>query len=385
MTTHEAIERVCELARTYVDQGRVADAKRRHAAVLSWQDADYIPLQFYASVPELNELPSYDHKEQWYDPAKSFVCQMTNVVSGAASGSDWVPGVRADTGVINVPSVFGVEFDVPTHTKPVATKFVPKEELQEFIIPDDVSGLGTMPRVVEHMEHHLAVLAEHGLADTVGVHHCDLQGSFDIAEQARGSDIFTDVYDDPPFVHHLMEQSVRAYVAVGKLCKKVSGEPAAGGNASGYWMEGQGGLRACDDTGILLSAAVFEEFVQPYHVKAFEPFGAGWIHYCGGIPDGSRPEGIHLHDLYLANPLLRGMNFTTGGDLGAEIRKLHEKRVAFLGGVGREQGETLGDYFRRVLDLCPGRKGIVFDASVGGEEAESACETWHALQDDILG
>ncbi len=384
MNAQEAVELVCELALRYVSESSVAAAKRRHAAVLSWRDADYIPMRFFAPVPELDELPVYDHHEQWYDPAKSFVTQMKGTVRAAASGSDWVHAIRADTGVVNAPSVFGIGFDVPTHTKPVATKFVPKEELKVFEVPDDIRGLGTVPRVIEHMQHHLNVLEKAGLAGTVGVHHCDLQGAFDIAEQARGSEIFVDLYDDPPFVHRLMEQSVKAYVALGKLCKEISGEPAVGGNANGYWME-TGGLRACDDTGILLSPPLFEEFVVPYLAKAFEPFQGGWIHYCGGIPDGSRPEGVHLHDLYLRNPLLKGMNFTTGGDLEAEIRKLNEHRVAFLGGVARESGESLEGYFRRVIEGCPGRKGIILDAAVGGNERAAAFETWHRLQDEILG
>ena len=145
----------------------------------------------------------------------------------------------------------------------------------------------------------------------VDVHHCDIQGPFDIACQALGPTIFTEIYDDPEFVHHLMNEATRAYIAVAQLCKTLQGEGETWGNASGFWMK-QGGVRVCDDSGILLSRACFEEFVFPYHAKALAPFGGGWLHYCGGVPGGGRAEGVHLHDMYCRIPGLRGLNSLRG-------------------------------------------------------------------------
>ena len=38
-----------------------------------------------------------------------------------------------------------------------------KEALAAFEVPDDLSGLGVLPRMIEHMRHHVAALRERGL------------------------------------------------------------------------------------------------------------------------------------------------------------------------------------------------------------------------------
>ena len=378
-----AIKYVCDLARPYLSAEYVARVKRRHAAMFRWEQADYLPLLYWKNVPELERLGCYAWDERWHEPAKSFLEQMKGVVQAAASGSDVVPAVRADTGVINGPALFGAGYAIPPHTRPVVNRRVPKAELAAFVLPEDITPLGVTPRILEHTQHHLQALRENGLEGLVGVHHPDTQGPFDIAAQARGHDIFTDFYDDPGFVHHLMEQSTRAYVALSRLCKRLQGEGETWGNASGLWMD-PGGVRLCDDSGILVSAASFQTFLEPYYGQAFEPFGGGWLHYCGGVPGGGRPEGLHLHDCYLRIPRLRGLNFTTGRDLAAEIRKLTASRIVYYGGYPRQKDEDLAAYFRRVLQFCPGRTGLIFTPEIRPEEADGFMLAWRKAQDELF-
>lgn len=383
MTPQEAVHLVCECAAKHLSPERIRQSKERHAALFRWEDADYLPLHFGVAVPALRDLPHYDWTEQFYEPAKSFVSQMSGVVQQLAGGADYVPSIRADMGVVNGPSLFGVEFVVPAHTKTVVSRYAPKADLAAFQLPGDIRALGTMPRVIEHTQAHQATLREHGLDKLITVHHCDIQGPFDIAEQARGHDLLTDFYEDPAFVHHMMEQATRAYIAMGLLCKELAGEGRTWGNANGYWMN-PGGVRMCDDSGILLSPGLFAEFVQPYQIRAFEAFGGGWLHYCGGVPDGNRQEGLHLHEHYLANPYLRGMNFTTGKDLLAEIRTIIAHRVNYIGGFRRLPGEGVEPYFRRLCGLCPGRKGMIVGANLQPEEKPGAIDLWHRVQDELI-
>ena len=384
MTVRDSVDRICEAARQFLSIDRIGKAKRRHADVFAWRRPDYLPILFNSELPELAELPEYNWKEQWEDPAKSFVMQMKGVLRQVADGTDFVPSVRADTGVINGPSLFGVGYRVPEHTKPVVDRYASKDDLADVDLPDDLSRLGVCPNIVEHMQSHKDALTAHGLLGLIGLHHCDTQGPFDIAAQSRGHDIFTDLYDDPDFTHHLMRQSVKAYVGLTRICRSISGETSSGASASGFWMD-RGGVRLCDDSGILLSGSLFEEFVLPYHTAALDAFGGGWIHYCGGVPGGGRVEGIHLHDYYLKIPNLKGLNFTTGYDLEAEVRKLFANRVAYVGGFPREPGESLKSYFTRIITLCPERKGLLFTAELRGDESKTAVAIWHGLQDSLPG
>ena len=383
MEIQEAISLVCELARTHIDPAAVRRAKERQAAVLAWEEPDYLPMSFGMPVPAMDALPYYDWAQQWDDPRKSFVEQMKGVIWMGATGADAVPEMRADLGVVCAPSLFGVGFVAPAHMKPMVNQFIAKDTLRDFVLPEDIRALGVMPRLIEHTAHHLALLREQGLTEVVGFHHCDTQGPFDIACQVLGHDIFTEVYDDPDFVHQLMAQTTQAYIRLSRLCKALQGEGEVGGNASGYWMK-RGGVRACDDSGILLPARLFEEFNLPYMAQAITAFDGGWIHYCGGVPGGGRAEGIHLHDLYLKIPRLCGFNFTTGKDLDAEIRKVLAQRIAYIGLTARGEQESLADYFRHALALCPGRKGLILNAEIRGDEYGEALDMWHSLQDEMF-
>lgn len=382
----DAVELVCEMARKHLDLGRIEQAKRRQAAMFRWEGADYIPLLGGRSrVPALDAIPAYDWAEQFHSPAISFVCQMKQAVTIAAGKRDDIPTVRADTGVINGPCLFGAKYDVPSHTKPVVTEYVSKEILQDFELPDDIRGLGVVDRMVEHMEHHKATLEEHGLEGLVALSHCDNQGPFDIAEQTRGHDLLTDFYDDPEFVHKLMTQATRAYVALAKLCKEIAGDGPTRGSATGLWME-EGGVRMCDDSGILLSRGLYEEFVLPYHNEALAEFNGGWLHYCGGVPDGNRMEGLHLHDLYLNMPDLKAINFTTGKDLLLEVRKILAHKKCYFGTFYRGNDEPFEAYLRRVLSYCPGRLGLLwYPWAHNDAEEEMALDLWRKVQDEHFG
>ena len=163
-----------------------------------------------------------------------------------------------------------------------------------------------------------------------------------------------------------------------------AGHPLTSGYADEYWM-GSGSGRLCGDGGILISAEMYREHVAPCLGRALEPFGGGWIHYCGGVPDGNRPDGLHLHDTHCATPGMRGLNSTTGRDWPAEIRRLIERKIVYLGSLPRLEGEPLEACLRRVFSLCDGRGGMIFTPELRGGEASAAMETWHLVQDQMWG
>ena len=266
----------------------------------------------------------------------------------------------------------------------MVTQYVGKDALRAFEVPDDISALGTMPRVIEHMQHHQAVLGEHGLGELVRVFHCDQQGPFDIAAQSRGHDLFIDLYEDPEFVHELLGKTAQVYIAVSMLCKRINGERPDSGQAVDYWME-NGGVRMCADSDILVGAEQARELIQPHMRRAFEAFGGGWLHYCGGVPGFTRAEGLHLHEVFAEVGNLRGLNWTTAGDWLGEMRKLKALGLVHLGSLPREDDESLEDYFRRALSPYDDRRGMVFWPELRDGEHDRAQETWHEVQDDVFG
>ena len=377
------LDRVCEMVARRIDAARIAAAKRRQADMFARRPSDSIPIIFGMTVPEAEALPDFPYGQQWHDPAKSLYMQLKgDVLPRLAAGCDVVPAVRADTGVINCMTVFGCEHNVPERDRPAITRYATKEALAGFEAPADVSGLGCLPQVVEHMEHHVSVLRAQGLWDAVRLTHCDQQGPWDIAAQVRGHDIFLDVYEDPPFVHRLMKKCTDVYVAVSRLCKSFDPSPAAGGAGGALWMA-NGTVRMCGDSDILISAVQHREFVAPYEQEAFRAMGGGWLHYCGGMPGFKRREGLHLHEIYAGIDGLRGLNWTTAGDWLGQMRRLRELGLCHVGYLPRADGEPLADYFRRVLSPYPTRTGLILDGpSVRPEEAGGAVDLWLKVQDE---
>jgi len=386
------LDRVCEMIAERACPKRIATAKRRHADVMAGCETDYLPIIFGAPLPaECADWPSFNWQERFYVPAKSLFMQLRDMVlPRVCAGCDAVPGVRADLGTINCQTIFGAEWRVTPENRSVITKYVPKEVLAEFELPDDVSSLGVIPRMVEHMQHHLDALRRRGLGDVVGVYHCDQQGPFDIAAMTRGHDIFLDLHEDAGFVHHLMRMCTRLYVSVSKLCKRLAGEEVGGaGNAVGIWMEA-GAVRMCGDSDILVGEELYRQFIQPYERQAFEQLGGGWYHYCGGWEGTGRAEGLHLHEAYAEIPLLAGLNWTTGRDWLGEMRKLARLGLVHIGSVPRGEGESLAAYFRRALSPYGARRGLLLGGMWQGPvlrdgEHERAVEAWHRAQDEVFG
>jgi len=390
--TESLLDRVCELIAAHADAARIADAKRRHADVLAGRRTDYLPMIFpVATPPEAADWPDFDWHERFHDPGKSLFMQLKDTVLPRICGdSDYVPGVRADLGTINCMTVFGAEWRVTGENRSVITKYVPKDVLAEFELPDDISAMGEIPRVVEHMTHHVEALRSRGLGEVVSVYHCDQQGTFDIAAMTRGHEIFTDMYEDPPLVHRLMGLCTEVYVAVTKLCKRISGEAVGGaGNGVGVWMDA-GAVRMCGDSDILVGERCFREFIQPYHRRAFDALGGGWFHYCGGWEGTGRSEGVHLHEAYAEIEGIHGLNWTTAGDWLAEMKKLHRLGVAHVGTLPRPRDESLEDYYRRALSPYDDRRGLLFGGMWQSPwffdaERPRAMELWHRTQDEVFG
>ncbi|MFP3937988.1 MAG: hypothetical protein ACLFVW_06565 [Phycisphaerae bacterium] len=385
------IDRLSELVAYRLDAEAIRRAKRRHADVMAGRETDYLPVIFEAPVSETADWPAFNWRQRFEDPEKSLYMQLKDMVlPRAAGGGDYVPGVRPDLGTINCQTVFGAGYQVPEHTRAVIDTYMPKDRLAEFEVPEDVSCEGVIPRMVEHLEHHRDALASRGLGELISVWHCDQQGPFDIAAMVRGHEIFIDLYEDGDFVHDLMSKCTDVYVKVSRLCKRLNGEGDGPGNALGIWME-RGAVRMCGDSDILVSPRQHEEFILPYQKRAFDALGGGWMHYCGGQAGYNRPEGLHLHELYAKIDTLAGLNWTTAGDWIGEMRRLKDLGLVHIGTVPREDGESLEDYYARVLSAYDRRWGLIFGMTWGGGpelrdgEHGGAVQAWREAQDRYFG
>lgn len=340
------------------DEQLINQGKERQKAMWHNKKADYIPILISGKLPERDKYPTYNMKEQFFDKEKMWVEQLWSLIAQARGQSDAQLCLRANLGVGLVPTIFGLEQLVFADKMPWLKGHLSKEELVNFEFPDDVSQAGLMPRAIEYINFF-----REKLSGRAHVFVSDTQGPFDIAHLVRGDEIFTDFYDDPDFVHHLLRLATRAYIECTKAMKAASGEELSSGYHSSNLYMGRGGVRVCEDTSTLLSPSCLREFVVPYLQEALQPFGGGWVHFCGHNP--------HLLDLVIDTDGVRGINLGNPEryDYEKVMMKLLARGKFYYGGWPKSKEESWREHFERMLHpLKEVGKGLIFVPSGGDEE-----------------
>lgn len=373
MKRTEDLEKLLDIVLGSSDFGAIKVGRERQLAIWRNEKTDYLPILINNSeTPELSGFKHWTLKEQFNDKEKMLTEQIKSLVGVAKSHSDAQLSIRVNMGVGILPSIFGLQAVFPREDQmPWFIGHPSKETIAKVEPPENIKDYGLMPKVIEYLHYFKNILPKE-----VNIYCFDTQGPFDIAHLIRGHQIYTDLYDDPDFVHYLLRLSTKIYIEATKIFKEIINEPLSSGYHSTLFM-GNGGVRLCDDSSVNLSPLLFREFVLPYIKEALAPFGGGWVHFCG--------DGNHLLDLYLELEEVRGLNFGNPEKYDYErvMRKILSKGKFYVGYIPRKEGEGLEEYFRRVLSpLEGGKRGLILqmERRRGDMSAEEMIDLWHSLQ-----
>ena len=366
---------LAELNTTY-DPFAEEASRQRLAAVYIGQEADFLPIIYDA--PAHDVAIQADLHEQFFSPEAMLVAHLRRLVAVSSVPQDGLPCIRPNLGVVFVPSVFGLEPEVPPDVMPRFREHLTREQVWGFGLPADITTCGLVRRAIDIVRFFREVVG-----DRVHVYMPDTQGIFDIAHLVRGNDLFTEMYDDPAQAHALLELCLQAYLQTTRALKDAIGEPAESGYhghgmVSGIYMA-HGGVRVSEDTPTLLRPRHIDEFVVPYIVRALQPFGGGFVHYCG--------RNDHLFRALLAIPEVRGINLGNPEkhDPAAYMAAVLDQGKFYFGSWPRIAGEPLREYLARMLALAGGhRKGLIFlltPAELGADSPAEAVHLWRELQD----
>lgn len=369
---------VHELRRLYApDQGRIRTAMARQAAVWRGEQPDQWPLLLSAPLSqEQQRIPSPDLRQAFYDADLMLCSQVRGACAAANSGSDAVPSARGNYGTATILACLGLEQQVFADKMPWLRQHLSKEQLSR-LEPQDLKVQGTFGRGLEYMRRHRRVMG--GL---LPLYCMDTQGPFDLAHLALGDELFYQLHDDPPFVHHLMELCVELGIRAHEWMKEVTGEPSGHlhhGNA--LYAENMG-IRICEDTTAIVSPATIEEFAAPYTRRLAAHFGGAWVHYCG--------RNDVLSEIICGMPEVRGINFghIPGREhdhpFAQDMQRCADHRKVYFGSWPRFAGESGGEYLRRLHGWAS--QGCLItqaDAALGGEGgfggATEALDFWYSL------
>jgi len=377
MDNQVPIDELLGLIKKEVDPAVLGKARERQAAVWEGKRPDYLPILLSGSaIPERNQYPVFDLKEQFFDPKKMLYEQLWPALGVLRSKSDSVPSVRVNFGTGFLATVFGLEQDIFPDKMPWLQRHLVKEEILKMTVKDlePVAEKGLMPDCLEYIKFYREQL--HGTP--IKIYLPDTQGPFDIAHLVLSDSIFTEFYDDPAFVRRLLTLATYAYRTASRIIKQWIGEPETGGcHSNGLYLSGCG-VRACEDTTTLLSPALLA-VVTPFIQEALEPFG-GFVHFCG--------SGQNLLDRILRLPAVKGVNFGNPERYpwGEVIAQIVSAGKVYYGSVGRNEKEPLSEYFERVLSGLKTKGNLIFTPAINPDEpASEAITLWHKIQDRCFG
>ena len=354
---------------------RLERSRRRQAEVFRGGRPDKFPAYFSGKLTEeQRRIGSYDLEESFYDSDKMLCGQMQGVFAVLNCDSDAVPSIRANTGTGTLMSLLGRDQLVFKDKMPWFKAHFSKSELSGMG-GDDIRIGGDFELAIRHMKRYIEVLG-----DSVPIYCPDTQGPFDLAHLMLGDAIFLELYDDPPFVHHVMELALEIGIRAHEWSKEITGEPRDKMHHGCNLYCEDAGIRICEDSTAIIGPEAIDEFALPYSRRLAQHFGGAFVHYCG--------RNDFLSRRICESPEFKIINF--GHIPGHEhdhvfeddMRLCQETGTVYLGNWPRHPGETGMQYLDRMHIwasrgvLVPDCNAAVGDGGFGN--VEDAVEYWYS-------
>ena len=349
--------------------------KDRITNVLENKEVDFLPLIFWR--PQNIYVPgkTYDMKEQFYDKEKMLYAHLEEIEKCAENAFDALLCLRPNFGTIFIPSMFGLKYELPKDTFAWITSRLTKDEIKKFKIPH-LGEVDMMKRAIEYLQFFKEELPE-----WIQVYLPDTLGPFEIAHSVYGDNIFYEIYDDPSFIHYLLDLCTELYIQVTEKLKKVIGEEREScyhghALARGIYMR-NGGTRISEDSATLISPKHIDEFVIPYDKKALNAFGGGFVHFCG--------KNDYLLESFLKLKEVRAINLGNPEmyDFDTTMQKFIDYKKCYFGLWPKKNKETLEEYIRRMREVTDsGTRGLIlhFDEAMFPEySCQDILQKWRAV------
>jgi hypothetical protein len=229
--------------------------------------------------------PLYDttgYDRRFADPELMWEAEVRRARAVVDWPTDGIPAIRANLGVVFVPSVAGQGYHVHTDQMPWPGEPLAVDAIRAARCID----VGTAELVLRAQAFY-RLHQERG-ERMITPYHPDTQSVFDVAHLLYGDKIFMAMAGEEAeqgWVLELLEICLDLYLRVTRCIKEMLGEPANSmihghGTVQGIFFP-QGGVRISEDTATLLSPAMIDRFVMPYIERSLAPFEGGFAHFCG--------------------------------------------------------------------------------------------------------
>ena len=304
------LDRLLRLIEERIDAVPTAEIDERARRALRCEPVDRPPLVIQLGFGGRNPLPAPWSKFRYYPYRRTFtdpVAMMQNhlldrVVTGMLLGDDSPLAIRNNHGTIQTASFLGGRWEQRDDEFPWIWKFERREQIEAAAARPFDMNAGVFPQSIATLKfYHDKLAAFPRCRRAIQISLPDLQGPVDTAEQLWGSDIFYAFADSGDLLNRLMARVVDAQLLLAAEFRKLSVDRLDPFANTQHGCQTPGRLLIRNDTSIMLSRAMYEEFVRPHDARLLKEIGGGSIHFCG--------NGEHLVDSMLAIPHLRSLDF----------------------------------------------------------------------------
>lgn len=351
------------------------EIKQLHLDAFAWR-AQRIPFGIW--VVDNNKFITININDPDFDK-KFFERQMEILEDTLIVASDLIPVLGiTNYGIAPIPSLFGAPLLATSNNVDLI------EETGYWVEPI-IKGIQDIDKLIKQkysmhlmdgIEQHLRFYQEHK-PNEVWISN-SLDGPFSVAELLRGPALYTDLYDDPQFVHALLGLCTNAIIEnehrLRTLLHYENVIPFP--TYFGIWAPA---LRFGDDSIINLSEEMICEFVLPYYEKISKEFNCPLlIHFCSV----QQPVGEQILKAFVNSDAIVGISSQLGFELyDAWEEKIRGKLTIECGyGNGVEYGSKKYGSFKEFAKHLKQYKsgGMIFYTTVGSiEEGKRLLVEWN--------
>lgn len=254
------------------------------------EDVGYYPLSFFwglRSKPDITTREQIDSDELDYEIQLAGVERLAELLPSLEGV--YVPCIKPYFGITVLADGFGAQIEHPewdcpwVRHRPISTL----EEAAELTVDSFLSS-----EIVEKVLRRLKYMVERA-PEHVTVKCTDLQGPLNNAGLILDFEkIAIGMYESPELVHKFIGTIADAQIKLCELQRAIveeAGRPFCPDWDMVWYPRSRNGYIAADDS-LLMSPAMYKEFIAPYDEKVLNSIsGGGIMHNCGPIASSIEP------------------------------------------------------------------------------------------------
>jgi hypothetical protein len=296
-------------------------------------------------------------RERLQDPKKFLAAQLEEIHGQLAFRGDFVPALCPTLGVIAIPSAFGCQVVWWENDFPSVRPLIGDDPMRVYDLSKPELTSGVLGRILDYTRFFIEQTG-----GQYPVRLADVQGPLDNAALIFGHTNFLEaLISSPREVHHLLQMITDFMIEFIRAQRDLATRCGAEFVPSGFqpWIPDGFGISIANDSGVMLSPALHDEFSVPYINQLSSAFGGVYIHSCG--------NWTHLIPSLNKVRNLRGLEFGASETPFGPVVEHFGGRTVLACRVGLHRDvkfSGMADFVSKIKKMCKTYRGVFIHVDI---------------------